>query len=317
MKDSSISATPIQISSGQSELMLALRNSTELEAVAEPGLQVINLGANSTTFAQWDGLRLEHSLQPPNENIYRFSTYTVIVSLGPTRFTQWRFDGSKLEADTIVPGCISIFAPGQELWVRWHKTCENIVLTLDDAALLRTSEMFQIKGGISLGQEPVIDDPLVVQMAQALKREAMQSLPNSSLYGDQMSAMLLHHLLKNYPDRTRQSVFFRGGMTPRNLRQVTDYVEEHLHEDIKLVELASLVAMTPQHFSRCFREEMGLPPYRYVLKQRLARAKDLLRQTKLSIGDIALAVGYDSPSHFGKLFRQACGITPNQYRRGL
>lgn len=297
--------------------MLAIRNSTQLEAVAGHELQLVNLGANSTTSAQWDGLRLEHSLQAPNESIYCFSTYTVIVSLGPARFTQWRFDGSKLESDTIVPGCISIFAPGQELWVRWHDKCENIVLTLDDAALLRTAEEFQLKDGISLGQNPVIDDQLVVQMALALKKEATQALPHASLYGDQMSGMLLHHLLRNYPDRTRQSVFFRGGMTPRNLRRVTDYIEDHLHEDIKLAELASLVATTPQHFSRCFREEMGLPPYRYVLKRRLARAKDLLRQTKLSVGDIALAVGYDSPSHFSKLFRQNCRLTPNQYRRGL
>ena len=294
-----------------------ISSTTQLETVGEPKRQVVNLGENSTTSAQWDGLRLEHSLQQLDEGILRFDRYTVVVSLGPTRLTQWCFDRGKQYMDTIMPGCVSIFAPSQDIWVRWRSQCEHIVLTLDDTALLRTAQEFHLKGGCSLGQDAVINDQLVVQMALALKTEAIRALPHGSLYGDQMTGMLLHHLLRNYPDRSRQSVLFRGGMAPRSLRQVTDYIENHLHEDLKLAELANLVGMSPQHFSRCFREETGLPPYRYVLKRRLTRAKDLLQQTNLSVGEIALAVGYDSPSHFGKLFRQAYGMTPNEYRRRL
>lgn len=288
---------------------------TQLQTASAP--TILSRVTNSATSGQWNGIRLEHSQQQPDESIYKFNYYTVIVSLGPPRLTEWRFDGGKLAEDIIVPGCVSIFAPNQDVWVRWHTACEHVVLTLDNAVMLRTVEEFQLNRGPFLGQNAVIEDQLVVQMSLALKKEAEQYLPHGSLYGDQMSGLLLHHLLRNYPSRTQQARSFHGGMTPRNLRQVLSYIEEHLHADLKLAQLAQLVGMSPQHFARTFKQETGLPPYRYVIERRIARAKDLLRNTKEPVGDIAFAVGFDSPSHFGKHFRSACRMTPNDYRRSI
>ena len=63
-----------------------------------------------------------------------------------------------------------------------------------------------------------------------------------------------------------------------------------------------------------FQASFGLPPHRYVLARRLARARQLLRHSSLALGDVALSCGFASASHFSNRFRQALGATPGQYR---
>lgn len=150
---------------------------------------------------------------------------------------------------------------------------------------------------------------------EVAKRQRAERLASRQAEAN-MSSMPVHHPIGSYPDFTERSLSSRGGMIPQNLHQVLGYIEEHLHEDLKLAELANLVGLSPQHFSRCFRNEMGSSPYQYAIGRRVAKAKDLLRQTRMTIGEIAFVVGFQSPSHFSKQFRQLCGMAPSEYRRG-
>ena len=68
------------------------------------------------------------------------------------------------------------------------------------------------------------------------------------------------------------------------------------------------------HFSRLFKQSLGLSPYQYLIEQRIERAKQLLKETNQSILDIALNCGYNSHSHLSKQFRQVTGMTPKAYR---
>ena len=63
-----------------------------------------------------------------------------------------------------------------------------------------------------------------------------------------------------------------------------------------------------------FRESFGVPPHQYLLSRRLARARDLLRNSTLALGDVALACGFASASHFANRFKQSLGSTPGEYR---
>ena len=67
-------------------------------------------------------------------------------------------------------------------------------------------------------------------------------------------------------------------------------------------------------YKRQFHSSFGVPPHRYVLARRLARACQLLRQPQPSLSEVALACGFASASHFSNRFRQALGATPRQYR---
>lgn len=83
---------------------------------------------------------------------------------------------------------------------------------------------------------------------------------------------------------------------------------------IKLSDLATLVGISQFHFSRSFKKSVGISPHKYVMKQRVERAKSLLKNSGLSVTEIALLCGFNSHSHLGKSFRQLTGFTPKEYR---
>ena len=95
-----------------------------------------------------------------------------------------------------------------------------------------------------------------------------------------------------------------------------EYIQQNLDKDLTLAELASLVYMSPYHFARLFKLSTGVPPHRFVIRQRIARARAILATPQLSIGQIARIVGFRTPSHFTTVFRRATGITPKGYRTG-
>jgi AraC-like DNA-binding protein len=107
----------------------------------------------------------------------------------------------------------------------------------------------------------------------------------------------------------------RGGLPPRALRRVQDYIDAHLNEGIELEELAATAGLSLHYFARAFKTSMGVPPHGYVLQRRVDKARDLLVQTDRSIADIALAAGFSDQSHLARHFRQSLGISPSAFRR--
>lgn len=102
------------------------------------------------------------------------------------------------------------------------------------------------------------------------------------------------------------------------VRHCHELIRSRLPEPALTVEsLAEQLGCTPDHLSRCFRAETGMPVLAYLREQRLARAKDLLQDPKLNISEIAWACGFSSLNYFVRVFRQATGIPPRQFQRTL
>jgi AraC-like DNA-binding protein len=106
-----------------------------------------------------------------------------------------------------------------------------------------------------------------------------------------------------------------GGLTPRTLSRVRDYVETHLAEPIGLEALANITGLSRCYFARAFKRSMGMPPHHYLMQRRLECAKRLLAETNMSLAQIALESGFSDQSHFSRRFRDRIGLTPRAYRR--
>jgi AraC-like DNA-binding protein len=106
----------------------------------------------------------------------------------------------------------------------------------------------------------------------------------------------------------------RGGLPPGAMRRVREYVETHLSESIDLAALAGIAGLSLYHFARAFKQSAGVPPHHYLVERRVARAQEMLAQTKLSLAEVALATGFSDQSHFARHFRQTLGMTPGQFR---
>ena len=99
-------------------------------------------------------------------------------------------------------------------------------------------------------------------------------------------------------------------------RRVIEYIQQHLDKNLPLAELAAVVYMSPYHFARLFKCSTGVPPHRFVVQQRIARACAILAMPEPSIAQVSRMVGFRSPSHFTTVFRRVTGITPKGYRTG-
>lgn len=83
----------------------------------------------------------------------------------------------------------------------------------------------------------------------------------------------------------------------------------------RLDRLAAQAGLSRFHFNRLFKSATGVAPSRYHISLRMDEAKRQLRETKKSVVEIALDVGYATPSHFAQLFRRETGLSPSDYRR--
>jgi transcriptional regulator of acetoin/glycerol metabolism len=106
----------------------------------------------------------------------------------------------------------------------------------------------------------------------------------------------------------------RGGLPPRSLRRVHEYVESHLKENISLETLAGTSGLSIYHFARAFKRSQGVTPHHYLLQRRIQRASQLLTSSDLSMSEIAFATGFSDQSHFARRFRELVGVPPSTFK---
>ena len=166
-------------------------------------------------------------------------------------------------------------------------------------------------------------DSLISALLEPLRVETMapRSAVGGALFVQGLAQSLAVHLLRTYPAPAAAETAAdvgsrrkRGGLPAFKLRRVLDYLEAHLSGEITVARLAKEAGLSEFHFSRRFKQTTGVPPLRYLLRLRIARARQLLRETDKSVIDVGLEVGFTSPSYFAHLFRREVGVTPSEYR---
>jgi AraC-like DNA-binding protein len=108
-----------------------------------------------------------------------------------------------------------------------------------------------------------------------------------------------------------------NGLSHERLGRVRDYIEDNLDSPLTLNEIAAVACLSPYHFSRSFKQTTGLTPHRYVMQQRVARAKALICRTHRPLAVIAQEVGFTDQSHLTSVFRREMGLTPGHLRAVL
>lgn len=172
----------------------------------------------------------------------------------------------------------------------------------DDAAQARLRD-------ISAFTDDALDSLVERLRGELTRRQA------SSLFVQGIAQAIAIHLARDYGVTVEES---RGGspsLPGYKLRQITDWMAKHIAENFSLDRLAAQAGLSKFHFQRLFKSAMGVAPSRYHINLRMNLARRLLRETKKSVVDIALEVGYANSSHFAQLFRRETGLSPSDYRR--
>ena len=98
------------------------------------------------------------------------------------------------------------------------------------------------------------------------------------------------------------------------MRQAQEYIQENYKKDLSLDALSKELDISPYYFSKLFKEETGSNFVEYLTNLRMSRAKELLKDEKLSMKEICMEVGYSDPNYFSRIFKKNFGMTPTEYR---
>ena len=99
------------------------------------------------------------------------------------------------------------------------------------------------------------------------------------------------------------------------LKAMLRVLEAGYSRPVSLEDVAAAACVSPREANRCFRRQLNMTPFEYLLNYRVDRACELLRATALPVTEIALRCGFGTASYFGKLFRARMGSSPTAYRR--
>jgi AraC family transcriptional regulator len=157
-------------------------------------------------------------------------------------------------------------------------------------------------------------DPALNWLMERVREELLRRRA-SPLFLQGIAQAVAIHLARNYAETVKESHSGSSSLPGYKLRQITDWMAEHVAEEFNLDRLAAQAGLSKFYFNRLFKSTMGVSPSHHHITLRMDAARRLLRETKKSVVEIALDIGYANPSHFAQLFRRETGLSPSDYRR--
>ena len=126
-------------------------------------------------------------------------------------------------------------------------------------------------------------------------------------------------LVRLMQTQARQLIFqdYARHLATHRFAAVVQYVKAHLAEKLSVDKLSALACMSKATFFRLFKREFGLTPVEYIVRERLAEAKRLLRQPLASVAEVCLRAGLNNLSYFQALFKKHEGMTPGAYKKQI
>jgi AraC family transcriptional regulator len=269
-------------------------------------------------YKAWRGLTIEwERLGPYAFKPHQFPEHRVSMAL--SRCPNLIFTKGGVSHDLpLETGDLSIVPAGMEIGYSWESQIEILSLQLEPTFLEEVAALTMDLNGhqVELVGQPKLRDPFISTIAQALRRELEYESTGSRLLVESLTQALAVHLLRAYasfPARTRE---VKGGLPRWRLRRALEYIEEHVHDEITLAQLAEVAGnLSRYHFARLFKQSTGHSPYQYFIQRRIKQAQTMLRSRKSAgLAEIAFECGFRDQSTFSRMFRQITGCTPSNYR---
>jgi AraC-like DNA-binding protein len=146
---------------------------------------------------------------------------------------------------------------------------------------------------------PSLDGPLLV----------------SELFLDYFRLLFCAHITQQYGPSPGAIKIHRGGLAPWQQRRAAELLRENLDGRIRLTDLANDCRLSVSHFARSFKRSFGTSVHRYLICQRVEKAKSLLANSAFALSDVAAQSGFSDQASLSRTFKAVVGIPPNRWRR--
>jgi AraC family transcriptional regulator len=225
---------------------------------------------------------------------------------------EWGSKRSALEKFDYAAGDLALCDRHVGEWVGLMNV-SHLQLGISDAALMACSD--GAYGEVELRPSRKFADSRLRALVAAARAEMVAGFPSGRLFLDSVEQAMAVALVKDHAVRHRPVQIYRGGLGSARLRRIKELVHAKMEDDLSLDEMAQSVGLSTAHFARMFRKSTGETPHQFVLRQKVERAKAMLRAPGARVLDVAVACGFRTQQHFAQVFRDACGIRPTEYRQ--
>ena len=225
-----------------------------------------------------------------------------------------RYGGKEIRTETVDGNLLSPEEPN--VFVRARPSQLHIQWILDfnpPLMELRLGEYFEGTQTEPTSQRD-FRDPQALRLVQALKCDIDQGCPAGTVFVERIGAALSVYLAHRSNWNSPNGNVLGGRLASPRFTRVVEYIRAHLDRNIHIDELADAVGLSVFHFAKLFKRITGSSPHQYILHTRLERATELLRNTQLSLNEIALQAGFADQSHLTNVFRRINGVTPSRFR---
>ena len=150
-------------------------------------------------------------------------------------------------------------------------------------------------------------DRRLLELARILLLESADDYPNGSLFWNDVASGFIGNLVARHTSASEPRT--RGALRKEVLKRLKDYALAHIDEPIEVAALAKIAGSSPFHFSRVFTRSVGMTPHRYVVRLRLQRAIELIRDGQLGLAEVAARTGFADQSHLSRWVRRVHGVS--------
>ena len=267
----------------------------------------------------WKGIYVEQHQQPAWETPEYTRTKHMLLVHGTdvTVPTERWFDGRRQQEQIGGENNIAIIPATVKHRVNWDReSCFSLLFIEPDRLIQIAYESVRVER-VKLIPHHAMHDPAIAQIGQLLTAELQPNQFGSQLFADSLMIALSIHLLRHYSDFQQPLREDFGGLTPHKLQRAITYINDRLGGDLSITAISQELEMSQYYFSRLFKQSMGVSPYKYIMQQRIERAKQLLKTTPLSVAAIASQVGFAHQNQLAIQFRKFTSTTPSNYREQI
>lgn len=241
--------------------------------------------------------------------------YMIALQLVEIPFIE-QFLGNKKVSHGLYPvGGVSVLSFEDRPRIFLPNPFDTLVLHVTQAALDEVAYSHRVPRIDRLVRTFGHPDPIVHNLGQALISTLEQPNNASKLFVDHVFHALNCHLVCSYGGITQSSKHAQGGLTARQVRRATEFLDTHLGADVDLQQVAETCELSVSHFARAFKQTFRKPPYRWLIERRIDKARDLMTNSRLSIVEIAIQCGFTDQSALNRSFKRIHGVTPGTWRR--
>lgn len=262
-----------------------------------------------STNGTWSGFKINHYVRYPLHQAEKvLAHHTLQVNLGGPLQLSWKSQDKWNTGLCDTGNVVRLISPGETDEVQYENEFQCLEIAFDPQFIDRLVE----KENLKFKAQRNIYDALLTDLAHKLSREALTGRILEKLYVESLAVTCAIHLATTYPVSNKKVFAPKGKLSSFQLKSAIEYVRSCIHGMISLEGIAASAHLSVFHFSRLFKNTVGVSPYQFVLHLKIEYAKRLIKQ-KLAVGEIAYSLGFTDSAHFCNAFKKITGQSPLQF----